>query len=97
MSGDFYKIVRASCVCGGTQAWVRLENGPTEDGGVVHIMVGCICHNALPPDAKVIGEYLDRPYPDDPMPLFDEKARQQWKRRNFFRNYQLRYPTNPQV
>ena len=80
----YYKVVPASSACGGTRAWVKLRIDPT---GVVEEMVGCICHNTLPPDAKVIGEYLDRPYREDPMPLFDETARTLWKRRNFIRNY----------
>lgn len=87
MASDYYKVVPASCVCGGSQAWVKLIPGPWETGGVAEEMVGCICHHALPADAKIIGDYLDRPYRDDPMPLFDEKTRTQWKRRNYLRNY----------
>lgn len=81
---DFYKVTKASCQCGGTQAWVKLV---IDSAGVVEEMIGCICHNPLPWDAKIIGEYLDRPYATDPMPLYDEAARLQWKRRNFMRNY----------
>lgn len=80
---DFYKVTKASCQCGGTQAWVKLH---IDSSGVVEEMVGCICHNPLPWDAKIIGEFLDRPYKDDPMPLFDEAARHQWKRRNAVRH-----------
>lgn len=80
---DFYKVVPTSCACGGTQAWVRLR---IDSSGVMWEMLGCICHNVLPYDAQIIGDYLDRPYPDDPMPLFNDIARQQWKRRNAVRH-----------
>lgn len=79
---DYYKVTPTACHCGGTQAWVRLRDGMEE-------MVGCICHNVLPFDAKIIGDYIDRPYKDDPLPLNDLAARKQWKRRNFLRNYSL--------
>lgn len=79
----YFKIVRAACQCGGTQAWMKLR---ISGDGVVGEMVGCICHNSLPPDAKVIGDYLDRPYASDPMPLFNEVELQQWKRRNAVRH-----------
>jgi hypothetical protein len=79
---DFYKVVPASCHCGGTQAWVKLR---IDHAGVDEEMVGCICHNPLPWDAKIIGTYLDRPHRNDPMPLFDERALIQWKRRNALR------------
>lgn len=78
---QFYKVVPVACSpCGGTQAWFIVH--PDHDE-----VYGCICHTPLPPDAKIIGQYLDRPYRDDPLPLFDEVARKQWKRRNFIRNY----------
>lgn len=83
---DYFKVTKASCQCGGTQAWVRLR---IDKHGVIDEAYGCICHTPLPHDARIIGEYLDRPYREDPLPLFDEKARVQWKRRNFIRNYGL--------
>ena len=44
-----FKIVPCSCHCGGSQAWVKVE----EDG--VQIMYGCVCHNSLPSNALVVG------------------------------------------
>jgi hypothetical protein len=76
---QFYKVVPASCQCGGTQAWVIIHPSGVDE------MLGCICHNVLPYDAKVIGRYIDRPHRDDPLPLFDEAELKRWRRRNFLR------------
>ena len=78
-SPKYFKVIHAVTDCGGGQAWVRLHPDGTQEA------YGCICHHTLPADARIIGEYLDRPYVDDPMPLYDEAARKQWRRRNLIR------------
>lgn len=82
---DYFRVVKVEpgFICGGNQGWVRLVH--RGDRSIEYETVGCICHTTLPHDARVIGMYLDRPYPDDPMPLFDEAARVLWKRRNAIR------------
>lgn len=77
---QFFKVVNASCACGGQQAWMEVR----PDG--VEVMLGCICHNTLPTNAGVFGTHIQGPYKDDPMPL-NFAARQRWKERNFLRNY----------
>jgi hypothetical protein len=37
-----FRIVRSSCGCGGSWAWV-IENAETRDEG--HISAGCVCHS----------------------------------------------------
>lgn len=36
-----FKAVPTSCRCGGSWAWVEVEDGK-------HTMIGCVCHNTLP-------------------------------------------------
>lgn len=78
---QFFKVVPTACACGGLKAWVVVHPNGDEQ------IVGCICHNSLPYDAKIIGEYIDRPHKDDPMPLNDGVERTQWRRRNLLRDY----------
>jgi hypothetical protein len=42
-----FKIVHAAASCGGTLAWVQVEEG-------IERMLGCICHYTLPKYARVL-------------------------------------------
>lgn len=39
LRGERYRIVPASCLCGGDLAWVHVRPDGAED------MVGCVCHH----------------------------------------------------
>jgi hypothetical protein len=44
-----FQAVPCSCRCGGSWAWVEVEDGK-------HTMIGCVCHHTLPvnaPDSRL--------------------------------------------
>lgn len=45
-----FHVVLASCGCGGSRAWVELLPDRSQ------VMHGCICHNTLPEDARILGD-----------------------------------------
>lgn len=40
-----FKAVPCSCRCGGSWAWVEINDG-------LHTMIGCVCHHTLPVNAS---------------------------------------------